>query len=112
MKKIKFLILLLVLMLSSFPLFTKEKVRVGIYQDAVVYTGVTQYIFQDSQTGKTFQISVPFEERNKFSIPKNLLEDPNDVEGVVGANPKMIGKKFTITEVPKGITKIAPAFKK
>lgn len=89
-----------------FPLYAKEKPRELIYKDAVVYTGYTKYVFTDPKTNKDWDLDVPSDEVKKYSIPKNLLENPEEVEGLVGANPKMIGKKFIITELKNGGKKV------
>ncbi len=106
MNKLKLFIYSLLLFFSSFSLIAKNEVKEGVFEDAVVYTGVTQYFFKDSQTGKTFQVNVPSDEAHKSSVPKNLLEDPNEIEGLPGANPKMIGKKFKITKRKDGSVQI------
>lgn len=112
MKQPKLLFVCLVILFSSFALNAKEKVQVGIYEDATFYTGVTKYYFKDPKTGKKFQIDIPNDEAHKSSIPKNLLEDPNEIEGIPGANPKMLGKKFTITERKDGSFQIVKTNKK
>lgn len=94
------------LFIAFFPLFSKEKPMEMIYKDAIVYTGYTKYIFTDPKTKKDWELDVPSDEVKKFSIPKTLLENPEEVEGLVGANPKMIGKKFIITDLKNGGKKV------
>ncbi len=101
-------ILLWILILIT-PLSSKEKSLELIYKDAVVYTGVTIYYFTETQTNKPWELKVPFEDRSKYSVPKKLLENPEDVEGPVGANPKMIGKKFKALKLKNGAYKIIPS---
>lgn len=71
----------------------------AIYQDCTVYAGSTIFFFKTIQ-GDTIQVSIlnkGMEEAEKSAkVPENLVDDSKDLEGVPGANPKMIGKKFKI----------------
>lgn len=73
----------------------------AIYKDATVYTGYTNYLFKDVKTGKDIEIqatdkNIDPDLAKKIEVPKDLLEDPRNIEGLPGANPKLIGKKFKI----------------
>ena len=75
---------------------TVTKKVIAIYQDCTVYTGYTGYFFKDKKTGKKIQIQVVNDPENKVTVPKDLIEDTKDLEGLPGANPKMVGKAFEI----------------
>ena len=93
------------LLVSSISIMAKSKdiakEVIAIYKDATVYTGYTNYSFKDAKTGKDIEIQATSEHidpdlAKKIVVPKNLLEDPEKIEGLPGANPKLVGKKFKI----------------
>ena len=70
---------------------TKTRELVGVYKDATVYTGKTDYAFEVN--GQTILVSISnFEEKDTPIIPSNLLE-PNS-NGIPGPNPLLIGAKY------------------
>jgi hypothetical protein len=86
----------------------------GLFNDAIVYTGKTDFDFQID--GKTKLIPVAFEvysqiEKGKkvagFDLPKDLIDPSQDLEGLPGGNPKLIGKKYQIT-IAKDLISIKP----
>ena len=86
----------------------------GVFNDAVVYTGKTDFDFQID--GKKKLIPVQFEvysqiEKGKkvagFDLPANLIDPSKDLEGLPGGNPKLIGKKYKIT-IAKDLISIKP----
>lgn len=78
---------------------SKQKEIEAIYQDCTVYAGSTIFFFKTTQ-GDTIQVSIlnkGMEGAEKSAkVPENLVDDSKDLEGVPGANPKMVGKKFKI----------------
>ncbi|MDX1959731.1 MAG: hypothetical protein SFU98_14240 [Leptospiraceae bacterium] len=93
------ILLLLTILLSTTFVFAKDKSGTKTikakYEDATVYTGYTLYVFKDVASGEKVEIQQVSGE-TKVKAPKNLLEDPKEIEGLPGANPKMVGKTFTI----------------
>ncbi len=77
----------------------------AIYQDCTVYASATMFFFKTAQ-GDTIQVSIlnkGMEEAElSAKVPDNLVDDSKDIEGVPGANPKMVGKKFRIIYDAKG----------
>ena len=74
---------------------SNKKEVIAIYKDATFYTGYTSYLFTDSKTGKEIEIQAVSGEK-KVKAPKDLLEDTSKIEGIPGANPEKIGKKYSI----------------
>ncbi len=78
---------------------SKQKEVEAIYQDCTVYASSTIFFFKTAQ-GDTIQVAIlnkGMEEAEKSAkVPENLVDDSKDLEGVPGANPKMVGKKFKI----------------
>ncbi len=67
------------------------------FVNAVVYAGSTDYIFE-SESGEEITVRVSnIPEEGEFVpvIPEGLLETGGE-EGPPGANPAMVGKKFTL----------------
>lgn len=98
-------IIVTMLLISSISIVAKSKKTTNevtaIYKDATVYTGYTQYLFTDAKTGKDIEIQATDKNidpalAKKILVPKDLLEDPEKNEGLPGANPKLVGKKFKI----------------
>jgi hypothetical protein len=82
----------------------KPATYTGVFTDAVVYAGKTDFDFLID--GKTKLIPITFEvysqiEKGKkvagYDLPKDLIDPSKDLEGVPGGNPKLIGKKYTIS---------------
>jgi len=72
----------------------KNKEVIGIYFSATVYAGSTDYFFKNPK-GETFNFrQMNLEEEQTFKLPEGMLESA--AEGVPGANPTMIGKRFRI----------------
>jgi len=69
------------------------------YLNCAVYASSTSFYFKSTQ-GDTIQFSVlnegEIEAETSAKVPKGLIEDGKDLEGLPGANPEMVGKKFTI----------------
>lgn len=69
------------------------KEKIGIYQDATVYTGKTDYAF--TIDGQTVLIEVSNIDSTAISkVPSNLT-DPN-ADGLPGPNPILIGQQYKI----------------
>lgn len=69
------------------------KEKIGIYQDATVYAGKTDYAF--TIDGQTVLIEVSNIDSTAISkVPSNLT-DPN-ADGLPGANPILIGQQYKI----------------
>lgn len=72
--------------------------RVGIYKNATIYTGRSDYEFEIG--GKTVLIRVSnFDTLNQPNIPSNMTAAYGD--GLPGPNPLLIGKKFTLAFAPQ-----------
>ena len=72
--------------------------RVGIYKNATIYTGRSDYEFEIG--GKAMLIRVSnFDTLNQPNIPSNLTTAYGD--GLPGPNPLLIGKKFTLAFAPQ-----------
>ena len=98
-------IIVTLLLVSSISIAAKSKKVtsevIAIYKHAMVYTGYTNYSFTDAKTGKEIEIqatdkNIDPDLAKKIVVPKDLLEDPEKIEGLPGANPKLVGKKFKI----------------
>jgi hypothetical protein len=105
MKKIIFLLMLLCTIAILGKSKKDSKSILAIYENATVYTSYTLYSFKDAKTGKKIEINstsefVDAELAKKVVVPKDLLEDPTKIEGLPGANPKLVGKKFNIQYLP------------
>jgi len=73
------------------------------YFDCTIYTGITYYFFKSVATGDTIQVGIQSPEmrdpEDKTPIPKmpnKMIDDDPNLEGLPGAHPKMLGKKFKI----------------
>ena len=78
---------------------TPLKEVIAIYEDCTVYAGSTDYSFQDIKTKTSFSVRIlNIREKGIFSpkIPKNLIDPSKDLEGVPGANPAVVGKRFKL----------------
>lgn len=72
--------------------------RVGIYKNATIYTGRSDYEFEVE--GKSMLIRLSnFDSANQPMIPSNLTISRMD--GLPGPNPLLIGKKFTLSFAPQ-----------
>ncbi len=95
----KIFIFTIILTFSFSNLFAKDKAIIkeitATYVNATVYTGYTGYFFKDKKTGKEIQVQ-DAHDPEMVKVPNDLLEDSKDLEGLPGANPKLIGKKFII----------------
>ncbi|MDX1904854.1 MAG: hypothetical protein SFU27_11920 [Thermonemataceae bacterium] len=72
----------------------------AIYLECTVYASTTIFHFKDTIKGDSIDVSV-FSEPDTTGVfvpkmPKNMIDDDPNLEGLPGANPKMIGKKFII----------------
>jgi hypothetical protein len=70
------------------------------YESCTVYAGSTKFFFKPAQ-GELIEVSVlnkgmADEEIYRIKMPDNLVDDRKDLEGLPGANPKMVGKKFKL----------------
>jgi hypothetical protein len=73
---------------------------IAVYEDCAVYAGSTKFVFKPEK-GETIEVSVlnkgmEDEELYRIKMPDNLVDDSKDLEGLPGANPKMVGKKFKL----------------
>jgi len=79
----------------------KGEVYVAQYASAAVYAGKTEYQFI-GEDGQDFLISDGNEEEKSIKTPDNLLEDPDEIDDLPGANPILIGKKFELHKNAEG----------
>lgn len=85
--------------ISSLPTVKQE---IGVYRNATVYTGKSDYEFEVN--GQALLISVSnFDTLNNPSIPSNLEEPFAD--GLPGPNPLLVGAKFLLEYGPDNILK-------
>ncbi len=103
MKKILLLSLLFIFSLGIITAQKKEQLKkIDVtYENCTVYTGKTDYLFKriDNKQEITVVVSAPqfVEKGTKVpSLPKGLVDDSKNLEGLPGANPKMVGKPFVI----------------
>lgn len=93
------------LTLSFSSLIAKDKSVIkevaATYVSATVYTGYTGYFFKDKKNGKEIQVQ-DAQDLEMVKVPNDLLEDSKDLEGLPGANPKLIGKKYIIKYLKDG----------
>ncbi len=71
---------------------------IAIYESATVYAGSTDYAFKPA-SGDLIMIRVSNFEEEKIpnpSIPDNMLESGDDLEGPPGANPEKVGGRYAI----------------
>jgi hypothetical protein len=67
-----------------------------IYNSAAVYPMHTTYEFLDME-GENILFNVSEEENARaVEIPDNLLEEDEDLEGLPGENPELVGKAFDL----------------
>ncbi|TAE74584.1 MAG: hypothetical protein EAZ85_04325 [Bacteroidetes bacterium] len=71
------------------------------YENCTVYTGKTDYFFKRIDNKEEIMVTVtaaPFVDKGQKvpDVPKGLVDDSKDLEGLPGAHPKMIGKPFVI----------------
>jgi len=72
----------------------------AIYLECTVYASTTIFHFKEVIKGDSIDVSV-FTEPDTTDVfvpkmPKNMVDDDPNLEGLPGAHPKMIGKKFKI----------------
>jgi len=75
--------------------------KVVTFQRATVYTGSTDYYFQE-KSGQEVKIRQSNFEENTFKMPANLLDNGDEIEGPPGANPEMVGQSFVLTYDKEG----------
>lgn len=68
---------------------------VALYESAAVYAGKTEYRFF-TEEGEAIMLSDGNGEEAYIKMSVDLLEDEEDLEGPPGAEPTLIGKKFTL----------------
>ena len=69
----------------------------AIYEQATVYAGRTDYMFED-ENGEMLMVEYSnFEETPSIELTENMLETDENLEGPPGANPEMVGKKFKLS---------------
>lgn len=78
------------------------KIITATYQQATVYTGRTDYLFEDEIGGMLMVEYSNFDEIPPIELPENMLENDEELEGPPGANPELIGKKFKISYNEEG----------
>ncbi|TAG03942.1 MAG: hypothetical protein EAZ44_05465 [Cytophagia bacterium] len=103
MKKIFLIAAFIILSLNVLLAQKKEKTKsVEVtYESATFYVGQVVYFFKRVDNKEELSVGVtnkPFdaEMKKKIKVPKGMLEDTKDIEGLPGANPAMVGKKFLI----------------
>lgn len=72
--------------------------RIGIYKNATIYTGRSDYEFEIEGQSLLIRIS-NFDTLNQPAIPSNLTIP--DIAGFPVANPLLIGKKYTLAFAPQ-----------
>jgi len=84
---------------------SSSKVVEAIYQNCTVYASTTMFFFKTAQ-GDSIEVSIlnkgMEEAALSAKVPDNLVEDSEGLEGLPGANPEMVGKKFRILYNEKG----------
>ncbi len=86
------------------------KALVGIYEDATVYAGSTDFVFQVDGQAQLFRISneIYFQIEDgktvpNYDLPPDLLDPSEEVEGPPGGNPKWMGKTFQIIQTDNSL---------
>jgi hypothetical protein len=79
---------------------SQAKIVEVTYESCTVYAGSTKFFFKPTQ-GELIEVStlnkgMADEELYRIKMPDNLVDDSKDLEGLPGANPKMVGKKFQL----------------
>ena len=74
---------------------TKGSQTEALYESAAVYAGKTEYRFF-TEDGEAVMISDGNGEESHIKMSVDLLEEDEDLEGPPGAEPTLIGKKFTL----------------
>lgn len=81
----------------------KAKEIEAIYINCTVYAASTQFFFKSVAKGDTINVSVlapemrdPKDNLTYAKMPEKMIDDDPKLEGVPGAHPKMVGKKFKI----------------
>jgi hypothetical protein len=70
---------------------------IAIYQDCTVYTMRTEYNFLNEATKEEIKLHISqADEEKQADVPKNLIDDSKNLEGVPGANPAMVGRRFVL----------------
>jgi len=69
------------------------KERIGIYKNATIYTGRSDYEFEIAGRSTLIRVS-NFDTTNQPMIPSNLTIPSHD--GIEGPNPLLVGKKYTL----------------
>ena len=72
--------------------------RVGIYKNATIYTGRSDYEFEIDGQSTLIRMS-NFDTLNQPAIPSNLTVA--DIDGFPVANPLLIGQKYTLAFAPQ-----------
>jgi hypothetical protein len=90
---------------------TSKEIEV-VYESCAVYASSTKFYFKPAQ-GDLIEISVWNEGMEDYpspiKLPNNLLEDDENIEGPLGANPEVIGKKYILIYNEVGeVTEIRP----
>lgn len=70
---------------------------VALYESAAVYAGKTEYRFF-TEEGEAILLSEGNEEEAHIKKSVDLLEADEELEGPPGAEPKLIGKQFTLVK--------------
>lgn len=112
MKKIFLIAILLILSLNVLLAQKKEKAKSKsvevTYENCTVYTGKTDYFFKRVDNKEEILVIVSNESLGvkTIKVPKGLIDDDKNLEGLPGAHPKMIGKKFLIIYENDEIVKV------
>ena len=72
------------------------------YKDATYYTGSVQFFFLDEKAQQVMVSISNLPEDSGAIYPKYLLESTDTLEGIPGANPKVIGKPFLLIKNAAG----------
>lgn len=72
------------------------KIVEATYENATVYTGKTDYIFLTAEDEEIRVEVSNFEEKPSILLPEGLLESPDTLDGLIGANPLVQGQLFKL----------------
>jgi hypothetical protein len=73
------------------------KIVFATYQEATVYAGRTDYLFEDEIGGMLMIPFSNFDEIFPIELPENILESDEELEGLPGVNQELVGKKFKLS---------------
>jgi hypothetical protein len=81
---------------QQIELQTTTKIVLATYQDATVYAGRTDYTFEDEIGGMLLIEGNSFEREPIIEVPNNMVDPSEELDGLPGGNPALIGKRFKL----------------